>query len=125
MSGSIVVKNDGPLGWLGNHQEHTVLSYCEAETRATSATSKKVVNFRNLCSSVSAFGVNLTDIHAPAVLYNDNEVCVRWSLKTTSKAACHIELRENSVRECVQDMTIAVKHVAGKLNSADIFTKEM
>jgi hypothetical protein len=43
----------------------------------------------------------------------------------TSKAACHIELRENSVCEWVKDNTISVKHVTGKLNPADIFTKEM
>ena len=43
----------------------------------------------------------------------------------TSKAARHIELRDNSVREWVQDKTLNVKHVAGKINPADIFTKEM
>ncbi len=43
----------------------------------------------------------------------------------TSKVACHIELRENSVREWVQDKTLHVKHVSGKVNPADIFTKEM
>lgn len=42
-----------------------------------------------------------------------------------SKAARRIELRENSVFEWVQDKTIAVKHIAGKINLADIFTKEM
>jgi hypothetical protein len=41
------------------------------------------------------------------------------------KAAWHIELRENSVREWIQDKTISVKHVAGKINPAVIFTKEM
>jgi hypothetical protein len=43
----------------------------------------------------------------------------------TSKAACHIELRENSVREWVQDKTLLVKYIAEKTNPADIFTKEM
>jgi hypothetical protein len=43
----------------------------------------------------------------------------------TSKAARHIELRENLVQEWVQDKTISVQHVAGKTNPADIFTKEM
>jgi hypothetical protein len=43
----------------------------------------------------------------------------------TSKAARHIELRENSVREWVRDNTIEVQHVAGRVNPADIFTKEM
>jgi hypothetical protein len=39
--------------------------------------------------------------------------------------AQHIELHENSVCELVQDKTILVKHVAVKINPADIFTKEM
>jgi hypothetical protein len=43
----------------------------------------------------------------------------------TSKAACHIELRESLVCEWVQDKTLKVLHVAGKTNLADIFTKEM
>jgi hypothetical protein len=43
----------------------------------------------------------------------------------TSKAACHIKLRKNSVWEWVQDKSIKVVHVTGKTNLADIFTKEM
>ena len=43
----------------------------------------------------------------------------------TLKAVRHIELRENSVREWVQDKSIKVSHVAGIDNVSDIFTKEM
>jgi hypothetical protein len=43
----------------------------------------------------------------------------------TSKAAHHIKLRENSVRDWVQDKTLNVVHVAGKINSVNIFMKEM
>ena len=43
----------------------------------------------------------------------------------TSKAACHIELRENSVQEWIQSKLLTVKHVSGKLNPSDTFTKEM
>jgi hypothetical protein len=43
----------------------------------------------------------------------------------TSKAACHIKLRENLIWEWVQDKTLNVVHVAGKVNPANIFTKEM
>ncbi len=116
-------KNGGPLGWLSERQERTSLSSCEAEIRATSATSKKVVDLRNLSLSFSESGFPISDIEKPTTLFNDNEACVRWSHNMTSKAARHIELRENSVREWVQDKTISVKHVAGKTNPADIFTK--
>ena len=43
----------------------------------------------------------------------------------TLKAICHIELKEKSVREWVQDKSIKVLHVAGKDNVSNIFTKEM
>ena len=43
----------------------------------------------------------------------------------TLKAMRHIELRENSVREWVQDKSIKILHVEGKNNVSDIFTKEM
>jgi hypothetical protein len=125
MNGGIVFCNGGPIGWLGERQEHTSLSSFEVEIRATSATSKKVVDFRNLCHSISESGLPLPDATLPTVLYNDNDACVKWPYNMTSKTARHIKLQENSVREWVQDKLIKVVHVAGKTNPADIFTKEM
>jgi hypothetical protein len=43
----------------------------------------------------------------------------------TSKSAQHIELCKNSSYKWVQDNTLNVKHVSGKLNPANIFNKEM
>jgi hypothetical protein len=43
----------------------------------------------------------------------------------TSKAACHIELCENSVRKYIHDKTLKIVHVEGTLNLANISTKEM
>jgi hypothetical protein len=125
MNGGIVFCNGGPIGWLGERQERMSLSSCEAEIQATSVTSKKVVDFRNLCRSISESGLPLPDATSPTVLYNDNDACVKWSYNMTSTVACHIKLQENSVCEWVQDKLIKVIHVAGKTNPADIFTKEM
>ena len=36
-----------------------------------------------------------------------------------------MELRENSVREWVENKTLNVLHVSGHINPTDIFTKEM
>jgi hypothetical protein len=125
MSGGIVFKNSGPLGWLGKCQDRTSLSSCEAEIRAPIATTKKVVNLSNLSLSFTESGFWITDINQPTILYNNNDNCVRWCHNMTSKAARHIELCKNSVCEWVQDKKIAVWHVAGKINPANIFTKEM
>ena len=75
MNGGIVFCNGGPIRWLGKRQDRTSLSSCEAEIRATSAISKKVVNFRNLCKSVSELGLPIADTEPPTVLYNDNDAC--------------------------------------------------
>jgi hypothetical protein len=120
MSGGIVFKNGGPLSWLSKRQNHNSLSSCEEEIGATSATSKKVVDLHNICQSFTDLGLTFSGI-----IYNDNDSCIWWSHNMTSKAVQHIELCENSVRKWVQDKTVCIKHVAGKVNPADIFTKEM
>ncbi len=101
MNGGIVFKNGGSIGWLGERQDCTSLSSCEAKTHATSATLKKVVTFCNLSCSVSKAGYALPDIDAPTVLYNNNDACVKWSYNMTSKAAWHIELCKNLVWEWI------------------------
>jgi hypothetical protein len=53
---------------LGERQDCISLSSCEAEIPATSATSKKVVDFRNLCKSVSESGLPIPDAESPTVL---------------------------------------------------------
>ena len=70
-------------------------------------------------------GHTLSDIISPTLLFNDNDACVRWLYNMTSKAARHIELRKNSVREWVQSKLLTVKHVSGEINPSGIFTKEM
>ncbi len=75
------------------------LSSCEAKIRATNATSKKVVDFCNVCQSMVESGHDIADVTSPTLLFNDNDACVHWSYNMTSKAARHIELWENSVRE--------------------------
>jgi hypothetical protein len=49
MNGGIVFKNGGLLGWLSERQDRTSLSSCEAEICAANATSKKIIDFCNLC----------------------------------------------------------------------------
>jgi hypothetical protein len=42
----------------------------------------------------------------------------------TTKGLRHIQIRENAVRESIQSDLIDVLHIAGKINLADLFTKE-
>jgi hypothetical protein len=42
-----------------------------------------------------------------------------------NKTNQHMEMQENAVREWVQDAFLKILHVPGRINPADIFTKEM
>ena len=99
MNGGIIFRTGGPVGWLGERQDRMALSSCEAEIRSTNATSKKVVDFCNVCQSMVEAGHDISDVVSPTLLFNDNDACVKWSYNMTSKAARHIELCENSIRE--------------------------
>ena len=65
-----------------------------------------------------------TMIPPPTCIYNDNAACVAWAHSLTTKGLRHIQMRENAVREEVQDQNIQVQHIPGKLNISDMFTKE-
>ena len=58
-------------------------------------------------------------------IFNDNQGCVDWSAAFTTKGIKHLNLRENWVRGSQQAGCIQVKHISGKLNPSDIFTKEI
>ncbi len=58
-------------------------------------------------------------------IYNDNKACVNWSNNSTMKGLRHIQMKENHVRENVESQFVTIEHVGGKVNMADLFTKEM
>jgi hypothetical protein len=73
VSGDIVFWNGDPVGWLAECQGHTSLSSCEAEIRAANATSKKVLDFCNICLSMVE---SVSDVESPTLLFNDKDACV-------------------------------------------------
>ena len=60
----------------------------------------------------------------PTTVYNDNSACIQWSSNMTTKGLRHVQIRENAVRESVLNGFIEVKHIQGKVNLSDLFTKE-
>jgi hypothetical protein len=59
------------------------------------------------------------------IVYNDISACVNWPKSCTTKGLRHIQMYENRIWENIASNFIQVCHVDGKLNLADIFTKEM
>ena len=106
-------------------QDQTALSLGEAKICATNETSKSVVGMRHLAGSIRSSGYDILDTLAPSSLYNDNVSCIQWSHNMTSKKIWHMEMQENLVLKWVQDGVLNLLHVKGRVNPADIFTKEM
>jgi deoxyuridine 5'-triphosphate nucleotidohydrolase len=111
----------GPVHWLSKRQSITARSSAEAEIYATDECTKQLIHLSYLID-----GLCLTNdlMHPPTTIYNDNSACVCWSKATTTKGLRHIQMRENAIREAVATDFVSVQHIEGKLNLADMFTKE-
>jgi hypothetical protein len=79
----------------------------------------------HLAERVRSSGYDISDTVAPSPLYNDNAACIQWAHNMTPKKIQHMDFCKHVVREWVHDGTITVRHVKGRVNPADIFTKEM
>eukprot|EP00957_Ditylum_brightwellii_P094434 7190833-Ditylum_brightwellii.AAC.2 len=73
---------------------------------------------------VDCMGLKDNIMQSPTLIYNNNSACVCWAHSPTTKILRHIQIRENAVREAVQDKQVKIKHIACKFNLADMFTKE-
>ena len=111
----------GPIHWVSKRQTVTARSSAEAEIYATDECTKFLLYLHHILTDLG-----FAHKHMPpkTKIYNDNEACVCWSHNMTTKGLRHIQIRENAVRESIQSDLIDVLHIAGKINLADLFTKE-
>jgi hypothetical protein len=112
----------GPLHWLSKRQTITAGSSAEAEIYATDECIKYLLELVQLLEFLD---LKSTFMPSTNVIYNDNKACVNWSKTCTTKGLRHIQMKENRVRENVLSNFVTIKHVNGKTNLADLFTKEM
>ncbi len=125
MSGGIIFHQGGPIAWTAVCQERRSFSLCKAEICATNKVPKLLMRIRHLADDIWKNGYDIIDTAEASPLYNDNELCVKWSHNMTTKQKCHMEMCKNAVREWVQDAFLKFLHVSGRINPADSFTKEM
>jgi hypothetical protein len=112
----------GPVHWMSKRQSITAGSSAEAEIYATN----ECVKFLLALSQLLDF-LGVRDLFMPqtTIVFNDNSACVNWSKQVTTKGLRHIQMRENMVREQNGNKFVSIQHIGGKVNIADIFTKEM
>jgi hypothetical protein len=112
----------GPVCWGCTREKKTISrSSCESEIYATDEGTKSVLTIRHLLQD---FG--LSDGFLPTPVWNDNRGCVDWTKGVTvSKKLRHSNMRELGVRQSQQLGDVDVRHIDGKRNIADLFTKEI
>jgi hypothetical protein len=111
----------GPLHWVSKRQTITARSSAESEIYATDECTKQLIHLSFL---IEGFHLINNIMKPPTPIYNDNAACVNWSKSKTTKGLRHLQMRENAVRESIEKDFITVRHVSGKCNLADLFTKE-
>jgi len=112
----------GPVHWMSKRQKVTAASSAEAEIYATDECCKFLLD---LAQILDFLDVRHIFMPSTTIIYKDNKACVQWSKKATTKGLRHIQMRENHVRENIASRFISVCHIDGRINIADIFTKEM
>ena len=111
----------GPLTWSSKRQTYTARSSCKTEIGFVDKCTKTLQQIANILKDL---GLHKHYTDGPIIIHNDNAACVQWSHNMSTKGIRYIQIRENAVREQVQNDFIDVKHIAGRLNNSDIFTKE-
>jgi len=107
----------GPLHWISKRQKVTAASSAEAEIYATNECVKFLLE---LVQILEFLEVKHLFMPSTNIVYND-----KWSKRATSKGLRHIQMHENWIRENIASDFVSICHIDGKVNLADIFTKEM
>ena len=121
MSGFILYHN-GPLHWMSKRQKFTACSSTEAEIYATDEYVTNILWIMHIITDMDVEDIYMSG--SLVKIYNNNNACVCWSKSTATKGLRHITIRDNATCELVQNNTVSIQHIAGKVNLADIFTKE-
>ena len=111
----------GPLHWVAKRQTITARSSAEAEIYATDECVKQLIQLSYILDGLNMLQEVMPN---PTPIFNDNTACVTWSKSTTTKGLRHIQMRENAIREAVATDFVSINHIEGKINLADLFTKE-
>jgi len=112
----------GPLHWISKWQTVTAASSAEAEIYATDECVKFLLELVQILDFLDVCHLFMPTTN---IIYNDNKPCVEWSKRTTTKGLWHIQMRENRIWENIASQFFSIHHIDGKINLADIFTKEM
>lgn len=119
-TGHIFYLNGSPITWCLQKQEIVALSSCEAEFMAATETAKQAIWLQDLLRKITEGAI------AKAVIRIDNKSAIALTKNPVFYGRSkHIHSRFHFIRECVEDGLVAVEHVAGVKQKADMLTKPL
>jgi len=89
-----------PIHWMSKRQAVTAGSSAEAEIYATNECAKFL---SELVQIFDFLGVRDIFMPGTTTIFNDNNACVNWLKRCTTKGLRHIQMQENYVRENVEN----------------------
>lgn len=116
-----VILLGGPVHWQAKRQTYTARSTPDAEIGAVDECTKNIMQIRNILQDMNLFKSYMT---GRITIYNDKAAAVDWSHNMTTKGLRYLQIRQNAIREEITSGLIDVKHIPGKDNCSDMFTKE-
>ena len=120
--GSVVTYMGGPLDWSSIREKRCSRNVCEAEIKGMDEGVKTVLGLRHFFDDIGA-----THLAEPTpMLFCDNQGGVAWAhSEAITKRLRHSNIRETAVRDSIKLGEISLHHIPGRINPADLFTKEM
>ena len=110
----------GATQWGSRLQPHVSLSSCESEYTTASKVSCEILWTRYLFEELGY------DMTCPSLLFVDNKSAIQVLKHPEHQSTMkHVHRAYHWIREQVEQRTIAVCHVPGDENPADIFTKPL
>ena len=119
-TGVIVVMNGAPVYWCSKKQvDSTAISSASAEIYALSEAVRAVRFHAWICADMQV------QVNSPLQVFVDNKQAITFQKGTCLKSKLRgcVSLRWAWVKELKEAKDIDVRHVPGRLQKADIFTK--
>jgi hypothetical protein len=101
----------GPFHWVSKRQQVTACSSAEAEIYATNECIKFLLELVQILEFLEACRVFMP---GTTTIFNDNNACVNWSKRCTTKGLRHIQMRENHVQENVENNFVSIQLLEAK-----------
>ena len=108
------------MWWKIEREERCSRSSCEAEIKSMDLVTKEAQRLQYLMEEL-----RLPDTQRAIPVYNDNRGAVDWSSTgAITKRLRHLNTRHVAIRDAIKAQEVSVFHIPGKVNPADLLTKE-